>query len=83
MYADMMRRMQQKDVEKKKTEDKAAIARAADAEVPSCLASLLWHLIFLPRNPPRPLLLILRSWKEFESVKLDRLSPLRPSWSGR
>jgi hypothetical protein len=33
MYSDMMRRMQQKDVDKKKTDDKAAIARAADAEV--------------------------------------------------
>jgi hypothetical protein len=33
MYADMMRRMQQKDVEKKKKEVKAAIALAADSEV--------------------------------------------------
>lgn len=33
MYSDMMRRMQQKDVEKKKIEEKTAIARAADAEV--------------------------------------------------
>ena len=33
MYSDMMRRMQQKDVEKKKKEDKAAIAHAADSEV--------------------------------------------------
>lgn len=32
MYSDMMRRMQQKDVEKKKKEDKAAIALAADSE---------------------------------------------------
>jgi hypothetical protein len=40
MYSDMMRRMQQKDVDKKKTEDKAAIARAADAEVPLSLSLL-------------------------------------------
>ena len=40
MYADMMRRMQQKDVEKKKTEDRAAIARAADAEVDTHTFSL-------------------------------------------
>jgi hypothetical protein len=33
MYAEMMRRMQQKDVEKKKKETKAAIEIAADAEV--------------------------------------------------
>jgi hypothetical protein len=33
MYADMMRRMQQKDVDKKKKETKAAIAAAADNEV--------------------------------------------------
>mmetsp|Transcript_17336 Transcript_17336/g.18075 ORF Transcript_17336/g.18075 Transcript_17336/m.18075 type:complete len:318 (+) Transcript_17336:49-1002(+) len=32
MYSDMMRRMQQKDVEKKKKEVKAAIALAADSE---------------------------------------------------
>lgn len=32
MYADMMRRMQQKDVEKKKKDVKAAIAMAADSE---------------------------------------------------
>lgn len=33
MYADMMRRMQQKDVDKKKKETKTAIAAAADREV--------------------------------------------------
>lgn len=33
MYAEMMRRMQQKDVEKKKKLEKAAIVNAADSEV--------------------------------------------------
>jgi len=33
MYADMMRRMAQKDVDQKKKEKKAAIAQAADKEV--------------------------------------------------
>lgn len=33
MYAEMMRRMQQKDVEKKKIDDKKAIALLADSEV--------------------------------------------------
>ena len=33
MYADMMRQMQQKDIDKKKKESKAAIVAAADSEV--------------------------------------------------
>jgi hypothetical protein len=33
MYAEMMRRMQQKDVEKKKKLEKAAIVKSADSEV--------------------------------------------------
>jgi hypothetical protein len=33
MYAEMMRRMQQKDMDKKKKEVKAAIVTAADSEV--------------------------------------------------
>jgi hypothetical protein len=54
MYADMMRRMQQKDVEKKKKEVKAAIALAADSEVfPIIFLSLIDFLEIYHDNRSR------------------------------
>ena len=43
MYAEMMRRMQQKDIEKKKIDNKKAIALLADSEVILFLTNFILH----------------------------------------